>query len=715
MTDVMSTDDPLRRLAVPGERFGWIFRDRNLYRRRFLEPPPSPAPIRPELAQRADLARRQLPKRIWISLGIGVGLALTFGCCGGLGGEVGAVFMFFAVMSLAGGAAGAFGSWVIYNNARSSLGSEQRGTRQRYEQAYAEWDGRRQEFEGQQQAAIDQMLEWGAAVPSVGTRRIDLVGGTSWGWEAVLTVLGGSLLSTRGPMTLVDFTGEALCGELVQLAGATGAPVSITALPSELAELDLAAGLTSRELVDSLVESMHGDASGGNRAERHQDTMLLTELCDALGEKVTLARIVAGLRVLTDRPGQPALTAHECDRIADLLPDEARRQAHSHLRRIEGFLRPLEAMGSAATGRPPATLTCLIADRDGRNAQHDLLKDLILQWLIRQVSREAAPVGSMLVIGADEVNHRHIERLSTLCERRGVRLVLFFEHLRAESLHTLGGGEVGFMRLGNHQEAQQAAEFIGRQHRFVLSQLTRSLGGNETHTLGTTEGHSETEGVSLTRGGSTTSGGGRSSSGDGSSSWSRTRNWSRTRSWSRTQNWSQSESTATGSSWNDAASAQRVYEYAVEPRVLQDLPDYALLLVKGQGRGSVVQAVECDPAIITLPRMTMEPLPFLPLPEPHEAAIPVGGQPTELTVSQPAPIAPHQSSPGQAATGVLPGWGQPAPVAAQPAPPPHYQQPYPQPGYPPQSYPPPPQSYPPPPQQQPYPPPHPPGPGGSQQ
>jgi hypothetical protein len=695
MTDVEPVAGQLSRLAVPGERLGWVFRDRNLYRRRFLEPPPVPEMVSPVYAQRVAVHQAQMAKRILLTLGIGGGFAFLLSCCGSVAssGSEGAgtgVIVFGLLVGLA-AAGGAILPWVVYNNAKGALEREQRRVQEAYRQAMAYWDARRVAYNQHQQAGVDQMFEWGAATPAPGTRRVDIVGGTSWGWEALLTVFGGSLLSTRGAVMLVDFTGEALCGELLSLAEETRRTVRLTALPSQLDQVNLATGLETRELVDSLVESMYGDRESGSRAERSQDTMLLTELCEVLGDNITVARIIAGVRVLTDRSGEPALSPVEVVRVLNLMPDEARRQAHTHLRRIEGFLRPLESMGSSAVELPTVDLSCLVADRDGRSAQNELLKDLIVQWLIRQVGHAKVQRGSIVVLGADEVHHQHIERLTTVCERSGVRLVLFFQHLREQTQRLLGGGEVCFMRLGNHQEAQQAAEFIGRQHKFVLSQLTRTLGGNETHTVADTEGYAETEGYSVTKGGSSGHSAGRGHSGS---------NWSRTRNWSHTRNWSQTLSTATGTNWSDAASAQRVYEFAVEPRVLQDLPDYALLLVKGEGRGSVVQAVECDPAITMLPRMTMAALDYVPLPPPQEAVIPVSGPPEQVTVSRPAPIAPTPASPGQAASHVLPGWGnagapgQFAPPQYQPQP--HYPAPQ-QPHYPPPQQP----QYPP--QQPPYP------------
>jgi hypothetical protein len=644
MTDVVRHPDPLPQLATLGERLGWIFNDRNLYRRKYMEPPPQPGVIPPDLLSRLHNAQRGMTKRILISLGAGIGLAILISCCGSIGSlgtdnsGAGAAVAFLAFVAVIAGVGGAVLAGVMPQMAKKAVENAQAEIQHGYAQAYAAWDSRRQAHEQQQQQAVDQMFEWGAAAPSPGTRRVDIFGGTTYGWEAVLTVFGGSLLATRGHMMLVDFTGEALAGELMDLAAATRRTVRALQLPTELSRFDLVAGLEPQELVDCLVEAIHGDAQSANRAERHQDTMLLAEICGVLSPNITLDRLVAALRVLTDRPVQAALTPDESDRLLDLQSDENRRQMHQHLRRIEAFLHPLESMGRDSAGPAGADLTCLIAEGAGGHAQNELLKDLMVQWLTRQVRNGSTPMGSLVVLGADEVNHRAIERLSTLCERRGVRLVLFFSHLREESLHTIGGGEVALMRLGNHQEASQAAEFIGKGHKFVLSQLTRTLGGNETHTLADTYGESETQGgsknKSFGRHGTTRSYGSN---------------------WSKTRNWSQTESTAQGSNWSDASSMQRVYEYSLEPRVLQDLPEYAMVLVKGDGRGSVIQAVEVDPAIVTLPRVSMTPIDLQPLPDPAEAVYPATRQASQVTVSQPQPLTAHDTSPQAAQS--LPGWG----------------------------------------------------------
>src|SRR5580658_299988 len=158
------------------------------------------------------------------------------------------------------------------------------------------------------------------------------------------------------------------------------------------------------------------------------------------------------------------------------------------------------------------------------------------------------------------------------------------------------------MRLGNHAEADQAAAYIGRQHKFVLSQRTATLGGNQTLTRTDTDGYGATDTSS--------------------------RSWrefhlgpgTRSRGTSTSRNWSTAQSWADGTSWSDATTTQRVYEYAVEPSVLQNLPDHALLLAAPGAAGPRLQAVECDPAIAALPGLTARPL--APAPRAGSAQLP---------------------------------------------------------------------------------------------
>jgi hypothetical protein len=156
------------------------------------------------------------------------------------------------------------------------------------------------------------------------------------------------------------------------------------------------------------------------------------------------------------------------------------------------------------------------------------------------------------------------------------------------------------MRLGNHAEAEQAASYIGRRHTFVLSQRTVTLGTNDSVTRTDTDGRGTSDSGTVAFGAGNPLDLGQRSRGDSTS-----RNWSTGMSW------------AEGTSWSEAAGTQRVYEYAVEPAVLQNLPDRALLLAVRATAGSAgarLRAVECDPGIVTLPGASTRPLAALPMP-----------------------------------------------------------------------------------------------------
>jgi hypothetical protein len=186
-----------------------------------------------------------------------------------------------------------------------------------------------------------------------------------------------------------------------------------------------------------------------------------------------------------------------------------------------------------------------------------------------------------------------------------VPLTLMFRHLRDDAASLLGGGTAAFMRLGNHAEAEQAASYIGRRHTFAVSSFTATRGGSLTTTRGTSDSYStgENKGTSRNRGWSDNPNGGLFSGNAHSGGRARTAGTSTSR--TTGTNWSEAD----GTNWSDAEARQRVYEFAVEPTVLQNLPDYALLLADRTGRELRLRTVECDPDIITLPGATTDPLP----------------------------------------------------------------------------------------------------------
>jgi hypothetical protein len=279
----------------------------------------------------------------------------------------------------------------------------------------------------------------------------------------------------------------------------------------------------------------------------------------------------------------------------------------SSLVRLDAVLADLA--GYAPDGWPdrPAQLTCLVMDPAARSASGEVVTSLLVQWLTIQVSAGPLerPVPAIIIAGADEVPRAHAERLAEVCEARGVPLTLMFRHLRDDAASLLGGGTAAFMRLGNHAEAEQAASYLGRRHTFVVSSFTATSGGSRTTTRGSSDsrGTGTNASTARSRGWSGHPAGGPLAGSAPSGGLTGTTGSSTSRTWGT--NWSQAD----GTSWSGARGAQRVYEYAVEPTILQSLPDYALLVADHSGQDLRLRAVECDPQIARLPGVATGALP----------------------------------------------------------------------------------------------------------
>lgn len=608
------------RLFEPGERLGWIFRDRMSFIRPFTDPQPARKPVPAEIVNGAAQAAAKHSLRVKRTVRYGIKIAALFlvlsACSAVASSDAAGGFFMMLVVTVA--ACGLI-IGLSHSSKQSSInavGETERRLAAEHERQLEHWKRAKEAHHVAERQRVDQLDEWGAARIPTGKRRIDVFGGSLWGWQAFLSVYGTSALVER-PVIVADLSQELVCDELLSLAAAAGVPVDAQLLPDQLATTSLLYGLPARQLTDALIESMYGgDNSASVRSERAMDDRILSKVCDALGEDLSLRRVAGALRALMDEPDDSgALTAKERRFFADeLFGVDYRRQAADALRRLEAHIQPMEALGSEHTPRQPGYLTCVALASGGRSVRGEFLTDIIVQWLTHQVVDSGSAISPEVIIaGADKIELRNLEHLANACERRGVRLTLLFRHLRESGQRMIGGGAVGFMRLGNHDEATQAANFIGRQHKFVVSQLTRTLGGNETHTGTESYGESETESISVnvTTGWSSSSGSNWSSNGNGGNS-SSSRSFSRSEGHSSStgRNWSTSKAHALGSNWSDAESRQRVHEYSVEPGELQQLPDHAMVLVqpKHGGNGPALVAVEFDPAIVTLPRVSMQPL-----------------------------------------------------------------------------------------------------------
>jgi hypothetical protein len=478
----------------------------------------------------------------------------------------------------------------------------------RYVQQLQDWTAAREEHRRREHERLAASPAWAALRPWRLAQRLDVYGGTAYGWEALVTAAGASLLGGGVRLTVVDLSHDAVAAELAQLAALRGYGVDVVVLPEHMQELDLFAGLRPGEVRDVLVEALHGDGREASHEARSIDGRVLGELCETLGAPLTLGRICAALGVLLRHRRSPdgagELDPDECRRVASLFGATARASLEPRMVALESRLHGLRLLGRRPGGRPlsaaDAQLRVVALDEAGSDLVDDVLAHLLLQVLIhaaRDGSGRRPGGDALLVVGADTLRRRHLERLDQLARQRGIRLVYMFRHLRDDAVDLLGGGgAVIFMRLGNAGEAMRAAEFIGREHRFVLHQLTRSTGesvirtttDSVTDTLGTSSSTTRTDLLRtllpIPLSDSYTSG----------------------RSASRA--WGSSRSLATGTTTGAASGQQRVYELAIEPTTLQTLPQTALLFVDHEARrGPRARLGDCNPDIVTLPNVSSEP------------------------------------------------------------------------------------------------------------
>jgi hypothetical protein len=668
-------------LFTPGARLGWIFRDRRELAAPYSESPPDEATLRERVAARVQEAEANYQRmRKWVgvpSLAVLVLLLLLAGCEKQINGQASTGGTLLTALVL--GIPGIIITSVYWQKREQA---KQLKPGEDYEQAQQVWEQGADAHEQTELARLHDAVEWGSAEPP--TQRVDVFGGSLWGWQALLTTHGASILAAQ-PLLAVDLTGELACAELIELAEANGVPTAVYTLPADIGRCGLLTSLSAGQLADALAEAIHAGQTDGSRTDRAVDIRVLEQLAGALGDDVSPVRLAAAAQAALGH-AVPAglLTPQEQTHIGgELFPAGYRKEIGPNLVRLDAFLTDL-ARYTSADGAPdgqPATapgyLTCLALEPGPRGARIEMLAALIVQWLTVQVTGSHASAPAVIIAGADEIARAHTERLASACERRGVPLTLMFRHLRDDGLGLLGGGTAVFMRLGHHAEAEQAASFIGRQHKFALSQLTAKLGGNETHTRTETEeyGVSHTSARVARKGWQETLG-------------RHSMNFGRPHSRTHSRNWSTALSWAHGTNWSNAKATQRVYEYTVEPTVLQSLPDHAMLLVNRGTPGPDLHSVECDPAIITLPRVSTKPL--APVPRPDQIANPAkpasgawtgwAGQ-QETLDRQPLPTQPAQPDPsaipGQRATsgqrptsGQQAGPGQPAYLPTPELPPP---------------------------------------------
>ncbi len=266
-------------------------------------------------------------------------------------------------------------------------------------------------------------------------------------------------------------------------------------------------------------------------------------------------------------------------------------------------------------------------------AGHAVLSTYVVAALTAVIRRAAAGAPwqhTLFLLGAEKLRGDVLDRLADACEASRTGLVVGYRSIPASVRERLGRGNaaVAFMRLGNAADAKAASEQIGTEHRFVVSQLTDTVGtsvtdtrgDSYTSTVGTSDSLAQTSSVTDTSGRSRGRGASRDSSflplshetssrsSDFSHSTGYTESEAITEGISESTAWGVSTSRAVGDSESQARTVQRSREFVVEQHELQQLPPSAMLVTYSAPGGRQVVAVDANPAIMSLPTATLASL-----------------------------------------------------------------------------------------------------------
>ncbi|HEX2821895.1 MAG TPA: hypothetical protein VHO07_17240 [Streptosporangiaceae bacterium] len=506
--------------------------------------------------------------------------------------------------------------------------------------------------------AYDHQKRWYAVCVPDGVHRVDVAGGTLSGWSAMLATAGAYRLAAGGEVTVLDLTEGSVALDLLGFARTSGIDPLVWVLPADLPRLDLGTGLSQHDLAELL--SLVASVSDEDRSTRDLslDHAILERVIDALGGQATFASVAAALRALA-QAGDPRddvaaglITAGQVDSLTAMFGrGAADRVVLERAWILESQLRKLAPAGTALVPLPRSALR-VVALSQRAGAVEGKVFGTYLAVALTQALRETPPgrpwQHTLFVLGADRLRGDTLDRLSDVCESTGTGLVLAYRAIPAHVRQRLGRGNaaVAFMRLGNAEDAKAASEQLGSEHRFVLSQLTETVGRSVTDT--TASAYTSTTGSvssaatsrSVSEGSSRSTGHGHS---DGSSllpsraTFSRSVQDSDSRSTGESDSvstgissstaWGQTTSQATGDSESVALAVQRSREFLVEQHELQQLPASAMIITYAAPAGRQVVLADANPGIGGLnaaTQLTLEEFRSRPggIPAPPAAASP---------------------------------------------------------------------------------------------
>jgi len=490
-------------------------------------------------------------------------------------------------------------------------------------------------WQGRQRAFREQALWYPVSVPAE-TDRVDVVGGTTAGWSALLTMIAMPRLAAGDEITIIDLSEGAIAGDLARLAPGLRAAPLVWVLPDDLPRLDLGVGLPAAAMADILAACVSAGLAAGSH-DPAPDHALLGKLLEVLGDGARICQVTAALRALAqvgdlrEDVRRGLLTAGQLERITGLFGrGAADRMIIERAWALEARLRVLDRLGSDPAPLPRSRLRVVAADPGGGafgNAVLAAYVTVTLTHLLRHAGPGRPWRHTICVAGAQQLPGELIDRLAGACEATRAGLVLAYRSIPPPVAQRLGRGNAALavMRLGNAEDAKAASEQIGSQHRFVLSQFTDTVGASVADTIGdsytSTVGTARSVSVAESRSQTTGRSRGRGHSSAGAALFA-ARTGSGSAETSQSQGISDSDSLTDGinasTSWGittsraiglNSALGQTVLrsrEFLVEPDELQRLPASAVIVSYASGAQRHVVLADANPAIYTLPTATVQ-------------------------------------------------------------------------------------------------------------
>lgn len=457
-----------------------------------------------------------------------------------------------------------------------------------YEEEHRRWCEAIAHDESEERRRFDEAPRWYPIERLEPSRRLDVFGGEPEGWASLIHTAFAGLVRT-GPATVLDLTRRNLAQRALWPDPHQDGPRSIV-MPAQLARFDPLVGTRHPGEVAALLIS--SENPNEDWARRDVEMGILRRLTDVLGEDVTLPRLVAAVTALL-APETPLVSEQLSAQERGILLDPGfvvmlGNDFAAHLSRLAAALDAI-VRGSerAEPGLSPAVVpflpvegaTVIATGNTGGHESRRRLDNLLGAALVDRMSNAVDARGLVLVVGADRLSRPVIEGLAENAQESGLRLALLFEDLGGPAREVIGRGasDTILMRLGNHEDALTGANFIGKEHRFVVSSITlgvgTQLGGSDNHGFSVTDSDSYTDQKA-----------GPDSRTSGRSVGS---NFSYGRTWSETENYGETST--------------RSEEFLTRAEDLQRIPTTGFIFVTAvDGRRHVIVG-DCHPAIAESP------------------------------------------------------------------------------------------------------------------